>query len=483
MSIKRNLNSSNYSDIVEKFLYLEEKFSMFDIKIDNFQVWGYLRSSVFVAATEVNIDLSNKTLSKKLINIVPFFKIFFLFLVSFLFSFKVKKVDLLLLPFYRKVFDERRNNFICKYTYFIDDIDQFSSFSLKSLSDYDFNDIIKSSTCRYVYKKLIFNKIFNLKKINITKDENYIYLINKVNLILDNFNICEKDKYLIYIEKQLNDFLLFNKKKYNLYEDILKELQPKVIIEVSKTRKECCLFNYVAKKMGIKSIELQHGLFGKQEIAYNFLYKHDINIFPDIFFTFGEYWTNNCRLGIYDCNKISIGFNYLNDYKIKEKKINDNRKIILFISEDITGKNLSKLACDLYKNIDLNKYKIIYKLHPNEFYIWKQEYPELVDLKIEVVDSVYSDLYYYFYISTYQVGVYSTALYEGIKFGLKTYLLYDKDYSVFSFPLNEFSNAKFINNYQELIFNIDENKNLINSELFWANDSINKFNQEINKII
>ncbi len=51
------------------------------------------------------------------------------------------------------------------------------------------------------------------------------------------------------------------------------------------------------------------------------------------------------------------------------------KKQIIFISQGITGKELSKKAVELSDNN--NGYKIIYKLHPGEFAEWDKEYPWL----------------------------------------------------------------------------------------------------------
>ena len=69
--------------------------------------------------------------------------------------------------------------------------------------------------------------------------------------------------------------------------------------------------------------------------------------------------------------------------------------------------------------------QIKYKLHPSEYNIWK-EYPDLCRLaevaNVEILDSDV-DLYSLFATSFYQIGVFSTAIYEGIGMGCKTVLL------------------------------------------------------------
>ena len=73
----------------------------------------------------------------------------------------------------------------------------------------------------------------------------------------------------------------------------------------------------------------------------------------------------------------------------------------------------------------MKDYNIIYKLHPGEYDTWKQNYPELVnDLdNFKVIDNSETPLYQLFAQSNYQVGAFSTAIYEGLMFNCKTFIL------------------------------------------------------------
>jgi len=86
----------------------------------------------------------------------------------------------------------------------------------------------------------------------------------------------------------------------------------------------------------------------------------------------------------------------------------------------------SLISDTILKNIDIfSGKKIFYKLHPGEYERW-EEYPSLVELvkTYEVVlikDEI--NLYELLARSDTQVGVFSTALYEGVFFDCKTILL------------------------------------------------------------
>jgi hypothetical protein len=124
-------------------------------------------------------------------------------------------------------------------------------------------------------------------------------------------------------------------------------------------------------------------------------------------------------------NVIPVGFPYF-EYQSKDfigLEAIDNQ--VLFISQGVIGKYLSKLALEFAK--DNGDLKIIYKLHPGEYETWRQNYPELVEASafdnFEVIDSSEIPLYRLLAESNYQVGAFSTAIYEGMMFGCKTFIL------------------------------------------------------------
>lgn len=123
--------------------------------------------------------------------------------------------------------------------------------------------------------------------------------------------------------------------------------------------------------------------------------------------------------------------------KIADKKDNEpnDQKQILFISQGVIGKYLSKLAYEtalsINENTDNNnaqKYNFIYKLHPGEYGTWKENYDYLIKAVNEfdnftVIDKSEPPLYELFAESHYQIGAFSTAIYEGLAFNCKTFII------------------------------------------------------------
>lgn len=230
------------------------------------------------------------------------------------------------------------------------------------------------------------------------------------------------------VEKLVNETaekILLCRFRYPMLERIIKKINPKVIIETVSYAMDRMIINEIAEKMGIITIELQHGVMHKEHGAYQYSNGMTVRQFPQKIFLFSEYCKNIAQLPISKENQIVTGFPYFERKKkeYENKRYNHQKKRVLFISQITVGEELSRLACDLEQRIDHNEYQIIYKLHPAEYTIWKERYSYLTGINIQVIDNNKTDLYELFATCQYQVGVYSTAIFEGLGFGLKTYIL------------------------------------------------------------
>mgnify|MGYP001087615177 CR=1 FL=1 len=177
-----------------------------------------------------------------------------------------------------------------------------------------------------------------------------------------------------------------------------------------------------AKDSGIKVSELQHGVITKYHLGYSYPEgSPNIRFIPDSLFVWSDFWRENL---------FNIWPTQLDTYSNKyfDKKISDYAHVerqdnaIVIISQ---GAISSQLADQILLN--LNKfinYKVYYKLHPSEYGNW-QNNQSLVEISknknFKLVEDV--DLFELFSKCKYQVGVFSTALFEGIEFGCKLILV------------------------------------------------------------
>lgn len=210
------------------------------------------------------------------------------------------------------------------------------------------------------------------------------------------------------------------------FRQVLRQVAPRLIVEVVYYNKRCMVLNELAKELGIPTVELQHGTMHRDHAAYQF--PEDcggISQFPDYVFVFSRYWKNCVSLPIPQENVKVTGYPY---FERQTRKYTDGGlrqkppANILFVSQGTVGQELSRLASQLCELLDDSRYHIIYKLHPDEYSGWKSRTPWLIKNNIEVIDSPQDTIYDWFSRCTVQVGVYSTAIYEGLGFGLTTFI-------------------------------------------------------------
>lgn len=327
-------------------------------------------------------------------------------------------------------------------------------------------------------------------KITLKKDNNEnMFLINLQNQLEQYFNIELPNNFLSQLIHRR--FILY-KSYYKYYSSLLKKVSPKCIIEVVYYSITNMVLNEVAQKMNIPTIELQHGTMGYNHIAYNLQSEINLKQLPSYMFLFSEYWKKNSNLPLQTHIKIT-GYPYFeeqyNKYIDIHKRKNNlkGKKNILFISQTTIGIELSKFASQLADLIDHNKYTIQYKFHPAEYDQWPQRMPWLYQKKeyINIIDDKNQTLYELFAASDIQIGVYSTGIYEGLAFNLKTYIINLPGWEGMNSLIQEHY-AQLISSPEELISilkeqeSIKENKTKIT---FWKENSKENIIKEINKII
>jgi hypothetical protein len=475
---------------VDKFIKLEYENNLFEKKIDNFSYWNFIRTFVYAKAAIPKADIS-ATVKKSSLS-VTFNKILL----------KLSQIP----------------NFISKNPlWFLKQKDVMiinASNRFKNGVHYDciFTDelLVDFKHSYYVFEEAYLEKHFKPIRTKNIKYMDYVYFKESMKKILYKpfFNISKYEKEIADIKeivKKVNtefgteiseeevinkvfSYYLSYKFVVRYYEKILDRVKPKVIIEVCHYTFDRLAINELAKKRNIKIIELQHGTMGEYHESYNFYKKMDITTFPDYILLFGEFWKSTTRFPIGENKLIVTGYPYfesmISTYKEKSKKYTQDKKIILFISQGPVGIELSKVATELNNLIDKNNYKIVYKLHPGEFKTWKTDYPWLIDKDIEVVDTREKVIYDYFAVAKYQVGVYSTAIFEGLAFNLRTFILKAYGHELTE-QLYENGHATLIESALE-IYNCLEDDSIDHNKIkdeFWKDNALNNIKRAVDKII
>ena len=479
---------------IRTFLDIEKKYHLFDKEIWNIKYWVYAREEVwggflksYQKSKETEKEKSSVHGRKSLgISICTLRKV----IASFLSHCKLKEVDILILNHPRKVLND--NKYICLYTEYI---------------------------ARNYTSKLILERPFHGMHFYPTETKNLIYTdISKITGVVRFFlqkKFYKRNMQLMYavLGSQLKDALqemtkIFSKEcdekeliygiiwrifqiqsidTYMRY--VIRRVHPKVIIEVVGMADECRVINSIAKEEGIPTIELQHG-----NVCNNLSYSFGESCpqLPDYFYTYSVFWNTFVQMPSTDI--IVGGYPYLEDQvnkyaQCRKQYLFDmDRKIrVLILSQGKEINDIVKIGYEAYLLLDRNKYQFVFRLHPGESENWKEEYPYLLNEDIEITFSKKISLYESLATCDIQVGVDSTALFEGLIFNIYTLIycreekeqmkkLVDKGYAI-GFVSSE-DLAYWITNYS--FANRQERSD---SNFFWEKDALRKMCTQINSLL
>ena len=438
-------------EICQKIWDLEEKYELNHKEIQDCYPWQLIRMYLYYEITrKANVfesaQQSSLSLFDKINSFLPFLKNSIL---SNPLSGK-ENVDVLIFDHPRKVIFEDEYQDI--YSYFLKDTlnkygKSFETIESPYLNQHFRNkNNIKENNVKFNDRILLgsfIHKTRNRGKLPFTEAEKQ--LINTVKEEIETAFEIEIDLFRI-----MGDHILNFQYDYKKYIELLQRKNPKVVFLVVAYENKALVA--ACKKMNIEIIELQHGTISPYHLGYSYpenTRKFDgeikeIEYFPDKILSFGDYWKNACPFPIDSENIISMGFPYFEEnsktyMKIAEDKNSEEEnnqktedKQILFISQGVIGKYLSELAYEtalsINENNDSQNFRFIYKLHPGEYGTWKENYDYLTKSVNEfnnftVIDKSEPPLYELFAKCHYQIGAFSTAIYEGLAFNCKTFII------------------------------------------------------------
>ena len=179
---------------------------------------------------------------------------------------------------------------------------------------------------------------------------------NRLSTIVSNYYTTNKNA-IRYI--YLKPTIIFA--QYLIYKFIFKHVNIKTLIGVS--RPTFFPQALAAKRLGVKVMELQHGITRGLTTLYSGVYNADID--PDYFFTFGD----SCPIDVFNIDKtkvINIGF-ALNSYiRNLTTKRDYGNKCILVVSEPEPSENI--LSIILRLATEYPDYEFHIRRHPQEYY-------------------------------------------------------------------------------------------------------------------
>lgn len=223
------------------------------------------------------------------------------------------------------------------------------------------------------------------------------------------------------IEKMARNNFSYYLQEYERYRRMLRKISPKAVIFCDSGNRRAVIA--AAKSLNIKTIDMQHSLVSGLNVLYNYPrginYDH-VKTLPDCIFTYGPYWNEEFKLPV---KTVSVGWPFLEN-KIRELDgtARSGEDIII-----ITGSYSKKEFIDMALKLSelLPDRTIYFKLRIEDYEGWRDRYPAELQARknIKIIGDKGQSLHEYFPRCRYQVGINSTGIYEGMAFGLTTFIM------------------------------------------------------------
>lgn len=450
-------------EVVEELLGVEEKYHLCKKEIDGFQFWQYER---YYIDNYLRLDgnLPGQSKDSKW-NLVKYY------LTKSSRLKKDKPVDICFISHPRRVLCD--GQYECIYT---DEVAKKfpGSVTFENFYEREHREPIMSQNVLYMDRPVIEAELYVLfwglfAKKRKQKIADRIY--GELKQPLQDLMTAEEVRKLAW--RSAGDFYRY-RYLHKRFKRILNCMRPKLVVEVVSYGPKCMIINEICKDMGIRTIELQHGAIGEKVLAYNYAAGDAIRQFPDKIYLFGDYYKQNIRCPLSPDCLVSIGFPYF-ERSIRaymKYKRQDDRYTILFLSQGVYTRSMSDVAVALSHLTNTEKVRIIYKLHPFEYHNWQEIHPTLQDSGVEVVGEKGMPLYECFATSDAQVGVASTAVYEGLGFELRTFIL-KHAFSGRLQGLVEQGVAELVENADDIAEKLDVSKPIAYSvDFFWKRNAL-----------
>lgn len=459
---------------IHKFLEIEEKYALYNRQINEINYWNYSRVQIWngeICAQKLKLQEAHP---KKKLELAVQMKNAITLIKNVIWRGKINtRADILFLAHERRT--KIDGAYRCIYTEPLANI--FTNCMVLD-RPYEYKHLKPESNLKryYIDYILIIGRLYYLMH-KVLRTKHYKTSLSQVKSqteqpLKEMIEVYQVPSSMEVLYEIILQKLLMAECEQKLYDKLLQKIRPKLIVEVVYYNMCSMTMNALAKKYGIVTVELQHGTMHKDHAAYQMNWKESMPQLPDKIFLFSDFWKKRLSLPIAEDNLVVTGFPYFekNKNKYMVNRTQKAGKTILFISQGTIGDKLSRLALEVAHELLPRGYQIIYKLHPAETGVWEKKYAYLKDTDIKVETGEDRDIYECFAESDIQVGVYSTAIYEGLGFGLRTFI-YNIGYADTMYELVDEGYAQIVSDSCELIKLLEE-KNVKKNNLFWQDNAL-----------
>lgn len=396
------------SDVVEKFFLMENDLNLYSYSILGVGFWELIRWRLLNKITSIDSIVENnkdkQSFFRRVINKYRFKNI--------LSSINYHKTNNDCI-----IFEHSRNNI-----YNDEYIDIYSKFYQdevlinKNITNITTNNKKLDSNSKAMYD-ILFDDLF------------YFYYRNKVNK-----EICKLSEIILELNKRIEiDFsikmncskLIINRismflSKKRLYLKFFNRNKIKKIYLTVSYENQALISS--TKDLGITSIEFQHGVIDYYNIAYNFS-NNKPQYFPDKVIMFNNFWYEKSYFPLNIQDVEYFGNRMITENLMKYTLSLKRKNSVVFLSQWNHSSEIFKYAKNLA--IELPDYNIVFRSHPytsnNTIEKYRQVSSSIQNFRMSSYKN--EELLHLLSITEFQIGVYSTSIYEGLAFGCKTIIL------------------------------------------------------------
>jgi hypothetical protein len=392
---------------------LEQKYDLLEYEVDGVKIWQYLRMEIYYDLAKKTKVLEERKLTReiKLVNIKKAIGILInaVRFSPFLCNIKGAKI---VFPHNRSVISD--GHWLDIYTHFY--FRKHTQSEVLFIEKPFHGEHVRKRTAHTFYSDHILISSVLRGKFYRIKERNKIEKITQIRNELK-----EKLGFDLELEKLFSQNIGRFKSSYKYYYRLFKRLKPQEIYLVVSYAFMSDMIK-AAKDLKIPTTEFQHGVISRYHLGYSFPVGMNNNNLPDRIFVWGGFWEKTLEAINFNAQIEKIGFDFFRKKIKKYETFNKENQSILVLSQTALG---DKIMSAIITNKHLFEgFTIYYKLHPEEYLMYKSypSYKQLTEVgSIHFLEN--SDLYDLMAKCDRQIGVFSTALYEGLAFNCKTYLL------------------------------------------------------------
>jgi hypothetical protein len=222
-----------------------------------------------------------------------------------------------------------------------------------------------------------------------------------------------------------------------------------------------------ARDLGIRVVELQHGAISPYHIGYSYPGRPVVADQPDELWCFGSYWTDVVELPAGMRTEV-VGAPFIDRLTPAEAAAKDPQRVV-FLSQGTIGPRLLSFALEL--SAARPELDVVYRLHPSEH---SDDYVIPSSSRVRLSTGSAEPTLDLLASATYQVGVSTTALFEGMTLGCRT-VVADLPGNEYLAPAIARGDALLVESGTELAAQLTAAPLCQDSTAYYAPDALSKF--------